>query len=67
MLEHVIKVAKENKLVKQVFLHAWTQNDEGVAFYKKHNFVETEKLTGYYKSLNPPDGVVLAFNIEEKK
>jgi ribosomal protein S18 acetylase RimI-like enzyme len=66
LLEHVLKVARENKQVKQVFLHAWTQNDEGIAFYKKHNFKETEKLVGYYKSLNPPDGVVLALDMEQK-
>ncbi len=66
LLEHVLKVARE-KGVKQVFLHAWTQNDDGIKFYEKHGFTITEKLPGYYKTLNPPDGIVLSYDVKPQE
>jgi ribosomal protein S18 acetylase RimI-like enzyme len=63
LLEHVLKVARE-KGAKQVFLHAWVQNEDGVQFYTKHGFTVTEKLPGYYKNLSPPDAVVLSLEMK---
>ena len=65
LLAHVLKTARE-KGVKQVYLHAWVKNDEGIAFYKKHGFTVSDTLAGYYKTLSPPDGVVLALDIAEE-
>jgi ribosomal protein S18 acetylase RimI-like enzyme len=56
-------VARE-KGAKQVFLHAWVQNEDGVQFYTKHGFTVTEKLPGYYKNLSPPDAVVLSLEMK---
>ncbi len=63
LLEHVLKVARE-KGAKQVSLHAWVENQDGIKFYEKHGFSVIETLPGYYKNLSPPDGVVLALDIK---
>ena len=47
LLAHIMKVANEGRVkVSEVYLHAWTANEEGIEFYKKHGFVVSQDLPG---------------------
>lgn len=68
LLQHVERVAAEGKRHKvfEIYLHAWVSNEDGIEFYKKHEYVQGEKLLGYYKSITPPDGIIMSKSISNK-
>ncbi|KAG2211688.1 acyl-CoA N-acyltransferase [Mucor mucedo] len=65
LLQHILEHAKLAKDISQVYLHVQTNNDQGVDFYKKHDFkiVSTEK--DYYKHIEPRDAYLLSMTIEQ--
>ncbi len=41
-------------------------NEDGIEFYKRHQFEVGEKLLGYYKNITPPDGLVMTKKVGAK-
>mmetsp|Transcript_7148 Transcript_7148/g.14337 ORF Transcript_7148/g.14337 Transcript_7148/m.14337 type:complete len:177 (+) Transcript_7148:134-664(+) len=59
LLDFMIEKAKELGAAG-IFLHVWTENKEGIEFYrKKFDFEEKETIEGYYKRLDPPNCLIL--------
>ena len=55
VLEHV---DTQMSSVTSIYLHVWVENKEAMRFYKKFEFVEKDKVEGYYKRVSPPDAMI---------
>ena len=64
LLNHILKIAKENDKVKEVYLHVQTNNDAARKFYKENfEFIEAETIPNYYKRIEPSDCYLLRLTI----
>jgi ribosomal protein S18 acetylase RimI-like enzyme len=59
LLDKVFDILKRNQGVVGVFLHVHIDNLTAQNFYKKHEFVETEKIENYYTNIPNPHCFVL--------
>jgi hypothetical protein len=60
LLQKTLDQCKEDSNIVEVYLHVQTNNDAAVAFYRKYDFVITDKIQNYYKHIEPPDCFVLS-------
>ena len=59
LLEGVLEyVDSQMSSIKSIYLHVWVENSEAMRFYKKFDFVEKERVHGYYKRVTPPDAII---------
>ncbi|EDQ92832.1 uncharacterized protein MONBRDRAFT_13971 [Monosiga brevicollis MX1] len=65
MVEHVLKLAEDDKTVTAISLHVQTNNEDAVAFYKNFGFEIVETVQGYYKKPTPMDAYVLEKKVRE--
>eukprot|EP00730_Choanoeca_flexa_P013318 TRINITY_DN5188_c0_g1_i1.p1 TRINITY_DN5188_c0_g1~~TRINITY_DN5188_c0_g1_i1.p1 ORF type:complete len:163 (+),score=34.41 TRINITY_DN5188_c0_g1_i1:2-490(+) len=59
MLDHVLKLAQDDKTVVAVQLHVQIDNDDAIAFYKRFGFEVKETIDAYYKRVEPAAAHVL--------
>lgn len=45
--------------IKGIYVHTPVSNTAAIEFYQKLGFKITENIPEYYKSLNPPDAVII--------
>lgn len=59
LLAHIVAQAQLLD-IHEVYVHAWTENEEAIEWYEKRGFVKhTELIKGYYRKLLPPDAYLL--------
>ena len=55
LLDQAVQDVMIPKGIKHIYLHVQTSNIAAYEFYKKHGFVELERLDNYYKQdIDPP-------------
>mmetsp|Transcript_22254 Transcript_22254/g.26737 ORF Transcript_22254/g.26737 Transcript_22254/m.26737 type:complete len:170 (+) Transcript_22254:175-684(+) len=65
LLNHTMKLAKEDPNVEEVYLHVQTSNDDAMEFYKKYGFKYLETIKDYYKRIEPPDCHVYSRSVND--
>lgn len=65
LLQHILEQAKLAKDISKVYLHVQTTNNQGVKFYKKHDFQIVSTENDYYKHIEPRDAFLLSKIIEQ--
>ena len=63
LLEHSLRVAREDPNIEEAYLHVQTNNDGAIRFYGKHGFSIKEMIPNYYKRIDPPDCYILHKNL----
>jgi ribosomal protein S18 acetylase RimI-like enzyme len=43
----------------EVFLHVWVGNEGAMRFYSRLGFVAGERISNYYRRIEPPDAIVM--------
>lgn len=68
MLEHVLKICRDDGNIDNVFLHVQVNNESAIKFYEKFGFEIVEEKKNYYKRIEPADAYVLqkSFKSERK-
>jgi ribosomal protein S18 acetylase RimI-like enzyme len=59
MLAHIIAKAREQPLIKEIYLHVQDGNDAALTFYRKNAFDASEHVPDYYKNLTPTGATLL--------
>lgn len=59
LLTRSLAGAAEDSMVMEAVVHMHVGNDDGKRFYERHGFKVTETVPNYYRSLDPPDALVL--------
>lgn len=54
LLQHIEDHARDELFVHELSVHALTDDDEVIEWYKKRGFEVAEEVVGYYKRLCPP-------------
>ena len=65
LLEKVMEIAERNIGVVSVFLHVHVDNQKAYEFYKKREFLETERLNDYYTNIPNPHCYVLEKRLKQ--
>ena len=59
------EMVKNNKDIKEVYLHVHVENPDAVEFYKKLGFEIIETIPDYYKSLENKGAIVMSCKINQ--
>lgn len=65
LFEHILEQAKVAKNISKVYLHAQTNNNRAIEFYKKYDFDIVSTEEDYYKNIEPRDAYLLSKTIEQ--
>ena len=58
-MKHILELCEKDKSIAEIYLHVQTNNEEGLAFYKKFGFDVIRKIENYYTDIEPPDCYLL--------
>eukprot|EP00871_Galdieria_phlegrea_P004361 jgi/Galph1/4926/GphlegSOOS_G3575.1 len=70
LLQQILELPKSSEKfndVTEIYAHVQTSNQEALSFYQKHGFQLGEKISNYYKDLDPPDCYVVRKTVKENK
>ena len=67
LLQHALNEGSSDEFIQDAYLHVQTNNDDAIAFYKRHGFVADVVVPNYYKRLDPPDAVILKLDLKQWK
>lgn len=67
LLDHVMKIAKDDGQYDAIFLHVQISNDEALQFYNKFGFKIIDTKQEYYKRIEPADAYVLEKSLKVDK
>lgn len=65
LLANTMKLAKEDPMVVDAYLHVQVNNDDAMAFYKSFGFEYKETIENYYRRIEPSGCHVFARGVDD--
>lgn len=65
LLKHVLDEVSKDETIIEVYLHVQTSNQDAKVFYTSHGFQEVDKISNYYRNIEPPDAYLLKISLRE--